>query len=91
MEGAVDYVHFVFADFRGSVGGAVVDPRVVPHGRVGGSSVDDFWGEGAVTFEVIGAGFAPRREALGDVAELGYIFDDHGDAEGADDFHLGTR
>jgi hypothetical protein len=62
---------------------------VVAYGRLGRGGVDDGGWDGACTVGVEGASReAAGRDGLGYVADLGDVFEDVGDAEGADDVDL---
>lgn len=88
VELAVDDVEFVLAHVGGAVERAVEDPCVGPRGQGGGGFLDDGGGQGPVAFKVVRAGFATGGNDLDHVAELGYVFEDHANAEGADNFYL---
>lgn len=80
----VDNVQLVPADCLGTVAHAVVDPRAVAEGRPGRGLVDDLGRDKALAGIVLCARVAAARYGLGYVPELGYVLQDHGDAEGAD-------
>jgi hypothetical protein len=80
----VDNVQLVLPDRLGPVAHAVVDPRAVAQGRPGRGLVDDLGRDEALAGVVLCARVAAARYGLGYVPELGYVLQDHGDAEGAD-------